>query len=103
MKKVEPKTDAFDALPRKKPLSYNKTIEAAELAQANDEKYGAPLASLRERSGDATQALKRGIAQLSLRIAITEHDRKNKATDVEDGAEKDEKDRLDIRSRFPHP
>ena len=76
MKKSQGAPDAYDALPRKTPLPYNRTIEAAELAAADDEKYGAPLASLRERMSDASTSLKRGLRRIALGIAIAEHDKK---------------------------
>jgi len=60
--------NAFEALGSPSPLPYNKAIEAAELAQANDEKYGPMLRSRREREGTATESLERGLFRLLLRL-----------------------------------
>lgn len=91
MKKFEPKPKrkkdqqrqsealgAFDIMPREIPPPYNKTIEAAELAQADDEKYGPVTGTLRERMGDTATALERGLRRLALGIAIAEHDKNKK-------------------------
>lgn len=91
MKKIEPKSkrkkdqqrqsedpDAFDVTPRKIPLPYNKAIETAELARADDEKYGPVTGTLRERVGDAATALERGLRRVALGIAIAEHDKNKK-------------------------
>lgn len=67
-KKNKETRDAFEALGSPAPLPYNKVIEAAELAQADQEKYGPIIGSRREREGTATESLERGLFRLLLRL-----------------------------------